>query len=746
MSDTDNSSASSPISVGVGATLRQRAEALLRDQDLELKADQDGNMPPEIARRLLHDLRVHQAQLEMQNEELRNVQAALDAARARYFELYDMAPVAYCTVSEHGLILQANLTAASLLGIARSALVGRAFYRFIFAGDVDGYHLQRKTLLETGQPMACDLRMAKHDGSRFWAHLSVTVVEEADGTPEFRIMLSDVTERKAVEAELAQERFLLHALMNSVPEHIYFKDLDSRIIRISKAQAEAFGLSDPARAVGKTDFNFFTEEHAAQALRDEQMVIRSGQPINIEEKETWPNQPDTWVATTKAPLRDELGRIVGTIGISRNITERRKLDAELEQHRHHLAELVAARTAELAQMRDAAEAANQAKSMFLANISHELRTPMNGIIGMTALALRRADDPLLHDFLSRSLDASRHLLAAINDILDLSQIDAERLTLEEAGFSLAGVIDDTLRMQDETARNKGLQLISEIDSSVPDPLGGDARRLKQILINYVSNAIKFSAHGQIRVRAHAEDDDGSTLRLHLEVTGQGPGLRPDQQARLFQAFTLGDDNSTRQYGGSGLGLVISKRLARLMGGDAGVRSEIGVGSTFWATARVRRARVDPSADPAADSVPAREQLVQHFVGRRVLVAEDDPATQIVASFLLEDAALLPDVVNNGQEAVDRVRAGGDYALILMDLHMPVMNGPDAAHAIRQLPGTAAIPILALTADAFEKDRQRCLEAGMNGHIGKPIEPDDLCATLLHWLWKNAGPAATPVER
>jgi two-component system sensor histidine kinase/response regulator len=556
------------------------------------------------------------------------------------------------------------------------------------------------------------------------------------------------------------------AIFSALPAHVAVVDGQGVIVSVNPAWRQFAienGMNSPAHGLGASylavcDQGAMAGSAVAEKVARGLRALLAGQSKTFElEYPCHSPSEQRFFSLRAAALGD--GALPGAVIMHHDITQRKRAELALQES-----------VAKIGGALEAARSATDSKSAFLANMSHEIRTPMNAIIGLVYLVLQTDLTARQRDYLGKVQTAGQHLLGVVNDVLDLSKVEAGRLDLERAPFDLGKLLSTTSSLIWGECDRKGLDLVIDIDREVPQSLVGDALRLGQVLLNFASNAVKFTARGKVHIAVRVVERSDAAVLLKFLISDTGIGLEQEQIARLFESFSQADPSTTRRFGGTGLGLAISRDLARLMGGDVGIESTFGRGSVFFFTVRMgvdkasappllpspdrpgwrgldrdqtQRAANDGGIDgvlveplsPAVlfdRTIPGLAGRLTALRGSRILLVEDNEINQLVAREMLASAGMVVEVAENGAVALAMLERG-DYALVFMDMQMPVMDGVTCTRRIRNIPRLAHLPVIAMTANAMTRSRQLCLAAGMNDTVIKPIDPDLLCQALAAWL-------------
>ena len=689
-----------------------------------------------------NELEHHRERLEeLVQERTRELEAAVAARiQSETFAqtMTDHQPTLLAYVDRERRIQFANRAWLNWFGKKREEVLGRDTREVV--GDV--LHPSAEDVIAQvlrGEPMGTptEMRGAEDRVGNFWIYRLPDNVD--DDVRGYFFIATDVTDMRRSErrlqelnTKLIQAESFTRGIADNLPVRVAYWDNEQSCRFANRAYCDWLGKSLD-QVLGKTKAEIFGVDQPTARLPHAEAAL-SGVPQSFESEEaSAAGHIGIWQVQYIPDI--QRGEVRGFFMLASDITASKRAQADLQ-----------ALNLELVAARDVAEEAAHAKSAFLANMSHEIRTPMNVIIGLTHLMLRDAHDPTTSDRLAKVGDAAMHLLDIINDILDLSKIDAGKLVLAPVDFSVDALLARATALVADGARRKGLALTVD-RGDLPPALRGDALRLSQILVNLLSNAVKFTVRGSVVLRCDvlASSDDEWTIRFAVRDTGVG--ISAEAQERLFSPFEQADGSTTRRFGGTGLGLSIARELAQLMGGAVGVESEPGRGSVFWFTAKLQSATTQqPEAPPPHEAIVASQgaehALKQRHHGARVLVADDNRINQELATELLRLVDLQVEGADNGRIAVDMARRG-THDLILMDMQMPEMDGLEATRLIRTVPELGATPIVAMTASAFGADREACLAAGMNDHLGKPVNPAALYEKMLRWLDESRKVARPP---
>jgi two-component system, sensor histidine kinase and response regulator len=666
------------------------------------------------------ELRATVAELSQHRSEL---DLALKHSEVFYHSLVETIPQNIFRKDLKGRFTFANSNFCRTVNRPSSEIIGRTDFDLFPPELAAKYQQDDRRVLEKKLPFSAIEQHRDSSGNNLYVQVIKSPLFEANGEPAgIQGIFWDETERFKAEEALAYERELLRAMLENIPDSIYFKDRHSRFLAVSRSLAIRLGLNDPADAIGKTDADFFGREHAEEALRDEQAILRTGEPlVGKTEREVWLDGSVRWVLSTKVPLKNSQGDITGTFGISKDITDIKTVETEL------------------AAARDSALESARLKSEFLANMSHEIRTPLNAVIGMTGLLLETDLSSEQRDFGETIRNSADALLTIINDILDFSKIEAGKMAIETIDFDLNEVVEGTAELLAEKAQAKTVELASWIHGDAPRHLRGDPGRIRQVLTNLLGNAVKFTQSGEVILDVRQVRGSEQFSLIKFSVRDTGIGIPHDAQTRLFQAFVQADGSTTRRFGGTGLGLAISKQLVELMHGEIGFESAPGKGSNFWFTVPLEKQAQQQQSLAMASTLE----------GYRVLVVDDNSTNREIVHHQALAWKMRNGAAENGREALalleEAVRSGDPFDLAILDMQMPEMDGLALARAIKANPLIASIQLIMLTSLGYLPEERKWREAGISAYLVKPVKENrlyDTLVTVLRGSTKSTRPGTT----
>lgn len=673
----------------------------------------------------LERLSLREAEIEALSEELRDAMHLLTEARDRYADLFEFAPVGYVTLTGQGNILEGNSTFATMLGLDSRTLLNTPFNVLLAStADIHQFLGHLRLCRERGSKCDSEIQLKHRDGSLLHAQLSsIPTADYASRTVVFRTAVMDITERKQAELARDETRRQIQTIMDAAPVPIGYLNREQRFVFVNGEYLRKFRFRKEG-VLGQS----FREVHGANAdlFGDRFERCLAGEPSIIESYMTCQHTGELFFLRVHiAPDCSAGDGSCGIVIIATDLTDQKRVLEELQY------------------AKESADRANRAKSQFLANMSHELRTPMNGVLGMIQLALEGYAEPLAsgqRDLLSKAFTAGKSLLRILNDILDLSRVEAGTLAIEQSPFDLRKCVGEAVAMFADESRQKGVDLGLAVADDVPDNVTGDYVRLRQVMINLIGNAVKFTDRGNVRVEVTAASRKPEEARIVFVVSDTGIGIPEDKKALLFQPFSQVDPSHTRQYGGTGIGLSISKKIIRMMGGQISFDSTEGVGSWFSFVIplpEAEQAPHEPPPEPEQPETPAPAPGQAY----RVLVAEDDSMSAELLKEILELKGLEMDLARTGREAFDRWEQG-QYDLVIMDVQMPKMDGLTATRHIRERERERGghIPILAMTAHANKEEEELCLNTGMDAFMSKPLDLKKGLELVMTLIKRNKAPS------